>query len=171
MRLLLTAALFAMAFAGCIATEAPDPLWGVCPQWVDGEPQDGTLQASGSKTFHAPDANDAGQALDVWTIEVDATGLSGTVELRAQTDDGQALRFTDYRDPNAPRTPTFLAINAGSGVFAVDVYLTDVTHGTDADPSSITLTTTAPNGASGMLDLTLTPAYRVCGAPLPPAEE
>lgn len=123
--------------------------------------------AGESVAFNAPDTHGAeNRSLDRYHVAVSGIDVDGTVHLRAEGTDGRTLRFTDYRDPAAPRTPIFIALDASSADFHVDVFLTDVTHGADAMPTGLKLMLEPQSGASGAIELSVTPGYRVCGAPV-----
>jgi len=171
MRGLVILSLLSIAFAGCTAPEEqPDPLFGVCPQWLDGEPESGRLDAPGS-TITTANASmshvGSDLALDRYHVVFSDIETDGTMEVKAYADaDGRALRFTDHRDPAVTRTPTFLAFDAASGTVEVDVYLTALTHGTAASPSDLRLEVTGVGNATGSMQVQVTPGYRVCGVVL-----
>lgn len=169
MRLLVIASLLTVALAGCTApVEDPDPLFGVCPQWLDGDASSGDLEARGQAVFFFNDTMthlDGNLSLDRYHVVFTDIATDGVLEVRAfATDDDRALRFTDHRDPDMVRTPTFLALDDDSGTVEVDIFLSDLTHGAEPEPSDLRLELSGQDGATGTLAVEVTPGYRVCGA-------
>lgn len=159
-----------MVFAGCTAPgeDTPGPLFGVCPQWLDGDSQAQTLEVPGSVTFAANQSvSHAGgnRSLDRFHVHFENIETDGVLEVRAfAVTDGRVLRFTDWRDADGTRTPTFLALDSSSGLVQVDIYLSDLAQGSTAQPTDIRIELTGQDGATGSMLVTATPGYRVCGA-------
>lgn len=169
MRLLVAASLITLALAGCTApTEQPDPLFAVCPLWLDGDAESGTIDAPGQAVFaanHSMEHVDRDLTLDRYHVVFTDIETDGVVEVRAYAnDDDRPLRFTDHRDPDMVRTPTFLALDDGSGTVEVDIFLSDVTHGSQPMPDDLRLEAMGQDGATGSMQVSVTPGYRVCGA-------
>lgn len=168
MRVLVAVSLVALALAGCTApTEQPDPLFGVCPQWLDGDAETGTLDAPGQAVIQANQSMahfGEDLPLDRYHVVFSNIQTDGVLEVRAYAHgDDRALRFTDHRDPDGTRTPTFLALDGGSGTVEVDIFLAPLTHGATPMPSDLRLEATGQDGATGSMTVAVTPGYRVCG--------
>ncbi len=171
-RLLIALSLLALTVAGCTAPEEenPNPLFGSCPQWIEGDLQEtSTLNFEGedqSTVFPGSESLDdfQGFPLDRYTIYLRNVSLEGGIEVRAFADGAdRRLAFTDYRDPQDPHLLPFVKLDDNSEV-EFDVFLTAVAHGTAPAPDALRLVWSGEG--RGQLEMEIRASYRVCGVPV-----
>lgn len=170
MRSLVPVLLLVVLLSGCVADEEEpeDPLFAVCPQWVQGPyPLEATATAENGTTVRlAPEQNGSlvaehdGFPLDLYVLTVEA---GGPVAVRAATTDGRDLLL---RDTAAPEPDSRIRIEVEDRA-EVALYLTAVAHGTPAEPSGVVLTLEPVGDGAPEVTVTGSPWYRVCGAVLP----
>ncbi len=184
--LLVTASL--VSLAGCTVPEEtqPDPLLRACPQWIEGDwrhqaPFSFDAATPGAVDVVAPSENgtllleQGGFPLDRYRLrfqDVQITG--GDLEVRVFANGTDQQRgIQDYRDPERPMSVPVLSLGPGTDVDdrEFDVFLAPLAHdgGTSPDALRINWRFSSWNGTAGSASgtLTVTAAYRVCGAILP----
>lgn len=165
------------ALPGAEETKDEDPLFGLCPQWVQGP---GAL--GGSVVLDATTTTDEtrvdlpgsladgfggngtfrGRSLDVYRVTID--NVSGSaVQLRAFTlDGGRQFAIRDYRAESVQMVPVAsIAPDAAGKEF--DIHLTAVSAAEAPDPQPIRLRWSHDAGEAQVW-FTVTFLYRVCGA-------
>lgn len=171
----------AVTLAGCMAPEEPEtnPLFGLCPQWFQGEGQQAGFvqlstsspEASATQGPAAADMRINGRAFDMLRLDItDAvvTGSGAAVRLRAHADlNGTlaSLNLWDYRPaPPSPSLPVvdFTPGEAGTGI--VQVFLTTVTQDQPPRPAPVLLSWSLQGNGTAEIKYTATFHYKVCGA-------
>ncbi|HLF16650.1 MAG TPA: hypothetical protein VI796_04375 [Candidatus Thermoplasmatota archaeon] len=185
MRLLLAAALVALSVAGCAATDdkAEDPLFGLCPSWIQGPGRANhplALSGPGSEDWSVQPPGTEGQdpgslawlhngdPFDLVRVRVDnLTLFHGSLELRAFVGDRQPL-IRDFREESAQLRPVVVLDGVGDDGQEFDVLLTGISEGEPAAPGPVRLEwrlePTGTGVATASLDALATFHYRVCGA-------
>lgn len=169
---LLAAVALAAILPGCtVPDEDPeaDPLFGLCPQWVQGTgSQPLQLQLAGnaseSSELGPADATHEGKPLDLFRLHVDQLTVEGRTELRALAADGTRLNIRDYRLAPSQQLVPVVAFTDGSAAGQdFDVFLSSVAHGSTPAPAPVTLQWTQVGGNTTAA-ATVTYHYKVCGA-------
>lgn len=160
---MLVCALLMVVLAGCATEdeEPQDPLFSVCPQWIEGPypmEQAGRVDGSASMTLEpmrngSLAAEHDGFALDLYVLNVIT---DAPVTVSAATTDGRNLLVRDTHAGEPDSRPA-LTVN---GATEIAVYLTAVSHGTEPDPTGLVLR--LEGDASVTVDARAW--YRVCGA-------
>lgn len=168
MRPLLIAAV-ALSLSGCAAPEdgeGTDPLFGVCPQWMQGPgEQQGNVALTGPGAQQTLVGNvtprHLDRPLDLLRIQVTQADVDGDLELRAVAADGSRLNLRDYRLPDVQTGPVVhLAGDADGKEF--DAFLSPVLQDGLAAPMPVQLNWTL-DGGSAQVAYTVTFHYKVCG--------
>lgn len=162
---LLALSFLVLMLAGCVADEkkAEDPLFAVCPQWIEGGAVEGSvsLENGPATVTLAPEQNGTlaadldGFPLDLYVFTV---STSSPVRVHAATTDGRNLLLRDASAAEPESRPSLTVQEEAN----VAVYLTAVAHGSTPDPSGVTLTLEAEDPAE--VTVSGTAWYRVCGA-------
>jgi hypothetical protein len=173
-------AALAPLLAGCAAPKEKeqDPLFGLCPQWMQGPGEDRVavdLNASSSPEARTVFPSDAGllrsefrgRSLDLYRLRVDSIEVSGgTLEMRAfanRTEEQKAIR--DYRLEDAQLRPVVRLVSSDAGR-EFDVALTPISQETAPAPDALRLAWTFTGEGQAHLEGVVTYHYRVCGADL-----
>jgi hypothetical protein len=169
MRWTWTAALAALALAGCAAPDQPNPLLGLCPQWV-AEPGGGHPGAfdgrSGAQVVRPHNLTYLGKPFDLVRLKVDALSANGTLELRAYASSngtrGAQRNWRDYRTATPQDVPV-LVLDAAAVGHEFEATLSSIAAGDAPRPGPLELAWTLPGGAVAHVAYTLTYEYKVCG--------
>ncbi|MEK6974964.1 MAG: hypothetical protein AABY18_01315 [Candidatus Thermoplasmatota archaeon] len=166
----LAAAALALLLAGCTAPaddKPVDPLFGVCPQWAQGH---GGQTSGVSLTGDASERRELGPAderyldrpLDLFRVRIERLDLDGVLELRAESADGKRLSLRDYRLGETQMVPV-ANLDADAVGNEFDVFLSPILHDAPSAALPAALNWTL-EGASAIIDYTVTYHYKVCGA-------
>lgn len=169
-------ALAALLAAGCTApTESdPNPLLGLCPEWVQGPGEDPrTLEvgpdAREQSVDLAPPGNATehrGRPLDLYRIRIDKLEVAGgKLQLRAFAE-GRQLNWRDYRAALPQSVPVLTLENATLAEHEFDVHLSAIGQRDPAVPGPLTLQARFEGEGTARIEYTVTFHYRVCGAEL-----
>lgn len=160
-----------LLLAGCAApgqeNEEDDPLFGLCPQWVEGAgATTGTVELGEAKEakreLGPANATYLERPLDLFRIKVTAVDVDGRLQLRATAADGQRLSLRDYRIGEPQMVPV-ANIDASAMDQEFDVFLSPVTH--DAPTADLPASLEwRLDGAHARVDYEVTYHYKVCGA-------
>jgi hypothetical protein len=170
----LAAVALAALLSGCTTpTDEPakDPLFGLCPQWVQGPGSTAlTLQLAGNESAdrEVGPANSTidGRPLDLFRIRLDKLTVDGVLELRAFGADGHQLGIRDYRQTGGQQLVPVVVFRDGAAAgHEFDVFLSPVAHGSVGSPAPVTLRW-MPSDGSAMVEASVTYHYKVCGAEL-----
>lgn len=173
-------ALLALLMPGC--TEEPedrdDPLFGLCPQWIQGPGHEAVTvdvdASNGPAEQVVRPVEDGGlrdehrgRPLDMYRVVLESVEVTdGALELRAyanQSDERKAIR--DYRVDGAQLQPVVRITSEDAGR-EFDVALTSVSQDTVPAPAPLRLSWTFVGGGQGHVVGNVTYHYRVCGADL-----
>jgi hypothetical protein len=168
--------------AGCAEEpeEEEDPLFGFCPQWLQGPDQDQVTIALNATNLTATTSlrpmegselrtEYQDRVLDMYRIRlVSASVIDGSVQMRAFSDDEQGAQkaVRDYRIDGPQFFPVVHLTSEDEGR-EFDVILTSVSQEQEPAPSALTLAWTFdPIGEGGSAQIVgnVTYHYRVCGA-------
>jgi hypothetical protein len=174
MRLLAAAtATLLVLLAGCAlpgAEEEPedDPLFGLCPQWVQGGGgQTGgfVLNGTANRTVElGPAANEsAGQPLDLYRVNLTTLDVDGRLELRAFDANGRQLAVRDYRQEAPQLVPVVVFTDGSAEGHEFEVFLSTLTSDGDASPAPVSLRWSL-DGAAAEVGFDVTYHYKVCGS-------
>jgi hypothetical protein len=167
----------ALAFllAGCTVpgSNEPDPLFGLCPQWIQGGGEqtigrllDGSNGTVTAETELGPAAETyQGRSLDLYRIVFEQLSVEGRLELRAVDADGRQRALLDDRSPTPRLVPVLVFTDGSAANHEFDVYLSDVSHGSTPAPAPVTLRWTF-EGTRASFEASVTYHYKVCGADL-----
>ena len=160
----------ALLLAGCAAPgddKEEDPLFGVCPQWAQGDGgETGSIDlhadATERKELASPAERYLDRPLDVFRIRIDRVDLDGVLELRAEAADGKRLSLRDYRLEDTQVVPV-ANIDPGAVGNEFDVFLSPVLHDAPSAKVPVALNWTL-DGASASVGYNVTYHYKVCGS-------
>ncbi|HUR24974.1 MAG TPA: hypothetical protein VM327_03040 [Candidatus Thermoplasmatota archaeon] len=174
MRRLVAVALVVVAalLAGCtVPSDEPeqDPLFGLCPQWVQGPggfPLHATVAGNGSEDIEVAAGNATldGRPLDLYRIRIGNLTVDGRLEMRAFAADGRQLGIRDHRIEGTQQIVPVVAFSDGSAAGKeFDVFLSPVTQDSTPAPGPLSLRWTSTMGAS-TVDAVVSYHYKVCGS-------
>lgn len=163
------AVLIVPLLAGCAApddADAPDPLFGLCPQWVQGRGELAgglRLEANGtaSRELGPADERFLELPLDVFRVQVTKLETDGVVRLRAVDGAGQRLSLRDYR-LDAPQLVPVVILRPAAAGHDFDVMLSSVLDDGPRSPVPVSLDW-ALEGNAAVIEYTVTHHYKVCG--------
>lgn len=167
----LAALVLTVLLAGCaVPDEAAeeDPLFGLCPQWVQGPGSVSlavTVSGNGSEDREvAANATVDGRELDLYRMRITDLTVDGRLEMRAFAADGRQLGIRDYRIDGTEQIVPVVAFADGSAQGKeFDVFLSPVTHGSAPAPTPLTLRWSSASGNS-TVGAEVTFHYKVCGS-------
>lgn len=163
-------ALFAVsALAGCTGggeDADEDPLIGLCPQWVQGPgEQEGSLRLAGGNSTRQElgpaNATHLDRRLDLYRVRIDVIDVDGSLQMIAESADGNRLAIRDYRRDDSQVVP---AVNLGPDAENrdFDVLLSSLLEEGPVARTPVHLNFTL-DGSSARVDYTVTFHYKVCG--------
>lgn len=178
MRLLAAVSIVAATLlAGCAFpnseddAEEPDPLFGLCPQWVQGGgAQSSGFHLGGNVTQQAIELGPAaaehqGFPLDLYRITLTNLSVQGRLELRAVDADGRGMGLRDFRLSSPQFTPVAVFTDDGAKGEPFELYLDPVTGEGSSYRAPVTLNWTLEgDGADALVTIDVSYHYKVCGA-------
>lgn len=174
MRIALAAVLVAL-LAGCAAPETTkNPLFGYCPDWVQGPGNSsGTLHTDAASRNATADilppgnlSAFQGKPLDLYRMRVDTLSLAaGTLQLRA-TSEGRRLNWRDLRGATPQSVPVLTFPDASAAGHEFEVILSSVSDQDAPQPGPLHVEASYEGSGRADLGYTVTFLYRVCGASL-----
>lgn len=178
MRILLVGGLVLMVLlAGCAfpgsedGEEEPDPLFGLCPQWVQGPGgQSAGFALGGNATERVVELGPAareheGFPLDLYRVTLTNLSVSGRLELRALDNESRQAPLRDYRQESPQIVPVAVFTDGSAKGDEFDVYLDPVTGEGSSFRSPVRLRWTLDGATSdAFVSFDVTYHYKVCGA-------
>lgn len=160
----------ALLVAGCAAPgedkKQQDPLFGLCPQWVQAPGgvtgvielgQNGSL----ARELGPANATYLARPLDMFRIVVTKVEVDGTLELRATAANGDRLSLRDYRLGKSQIVPV-ATIDPSAAGQEFDVFLSSVLEDGPTAPTPASLQWQL-DGTHASVDYNVTYHYKVCG--------
>jgi len=167
--------LLVLLLAGCALpgdedeADEPDPLFGLCPQWTQGQDeQSGQVQlGNGTGTqdveLGPAAAERGGRPLDLYRVTLTDLTVDGRLELRAHDADGDRLLVRDFRQEQPQLVPVVVFTDGSAEGQDFEVYLSPITSDDEAEPTPASLTWSL-NGTAAAVSFDVTFHYKVCGA-------
>lgn len=157
-----------LLLAGCAApdADAPDPLFGLCPQWLQGPGEQSTglrmeSNESAVRELGPADARFQELPLDLFRVHIISLESDGVIRLRAEDGAGQRLSVRDYR-LEAPQLVPVVVLGSSAAGHDFDVMLSPVLHDGVQAPLPASLSWSV-DGGTAVLEYTVSYHYKVCG--------
>lgn len=166
----LPAVLAAALLSGCAQPGEDgdeDPLFGLCPQWMEGPGGQTTglhleSNATVDRELGPAPATWQNHSLDLFRIRVTKADVVGTLELRGFAGDGKQLLLRDYREATAQMKPR-ITIGGGDVGEEFDVLLSSVRQGAPSAQLPVKAAWEL-EGRDAVLEYTVSFHYKVCGS-------
>lgn len=148
-----------------------DPLFGLCPQWVQGPGGQTTgllltaNQSQQRRELGPAEPTYDGHAFDLYRLRMERLNVSARLELRAYDATDKQLGIRDYRG-DVPRIEPMVVLDNRDVGQEFDVYLSSVRHGSvpAPAPAQVGFTFKGVDGQAADVDYSVTFHYKVCGA-------
>lgn len=151
--------------------DEPDPLFGLCPQWLQGPGGQTTgFALGGNATERSVELGPAaaehqGFALDMYRITLTNLSVSGRLELRAVDAGGRQAGIRDFRQEAPQILPVIVFTDGNAKGNEFEVYLDPVTgEGSSFRAPASLRWTLQGEGADARVSFDVTYHYKVCGS-------
>ena len=151
--------------------EEPDPLFGLCPQWLQGPGgQSAGFALGGNETERTVELGPAaaeheGFALDMYRVTLTNLSVSGRLELRAIDAGGRQASIRDFRQEAPQILPVIVFTDGSAKGNEFEVYLDPVTGEGSSFRAPVSLRWTLEgDGATALVSFDATYHYKVCGS-------
>ena len=151
--------------------EEPDPLFGLCPQWVQGPGgQTASFALGGNATERILELGPAAQQhdgfpLDLYRITLTNLSVSGRLELRALDNASRHPGIRDYRQDAPQLVPVAVFTDGSAKGDEFEVYLDPITGEGSSFLAPVRLRWTLDGtGSDAVVSFDVTYHYKVCGA-------